>query len=270
MDQIRIGRFIANLRKEKNLTQLMVADKLGVTDRAVSKWENGRGLPDISLMVPLCELFEISVVELLNGERLAENDSSDTVENNVIDVLYEREKAIERRRSVEYICIVMFILLIVFAGIFGVMSAGTVISCIRGEGSSVYTWIYTRKAEIAAGFTVNEKYENAVKYIGFDGQDKTQAQKKWVENMTALSDEIEIECFEISEIFYDDYYPYGKYFIIVYDRKSDVRYVFDGLLTIQDKGIAFGGVYISSGNTDYRRQEIAAVIENALCTWNAG
>jgi transcriptional regulator with XRE-family HTH domain len=70
MNQEKIGKFICELRKEKNLTQKELADKLNITDRAVSKWENGRGLPDLSLLMPLCKELDISINELLSGERL--------------------------------------------------------------------------------------------------------------------------------------------------------------------------------------------------------
>lgn len=69
MDQIKIGKFIAACRKEKNLTQAQLAEKLRITDRAVSKWETGRGLPDASLMPDLCGMLGISVDELLGGEK---------------------------------------------------------------------------------------------------------------------------------------------------------------------------------------------------------
>ena len=75
MDQNKIGCFVASLRKEKNLTQAQLAQLVGVTDRAVSKWENGKSLPDYSALASLCKALDISVNELLCGERL-------TVENN--------------------------------------------------------------------------------------------------------------------------------------------------------------------------------------------
>ena len=70
MNQIRIGRFIAELRKEQNMTQLNLAEKLGVTDRAISKWENGKAMPDSSIMLELCKELKISVNELLSGEMI--------------------------------------------------------------------------------------------------------------------------------------------------------------------------------------------------------
>ncbi len=75
MDQIKIGLFIAELRKNKGLTQMQLATLVGVSDRAVSKWENGKSLPDYSVLVSLCKVLDINVNELLCGERL-------TVENN--------------------------------------------------------------------------------------------------------------------------------------------------------------------------------------------
>lgn len=75
MDQKKIGRFISELRKEQSITQLELANRLGVTDRAISKWENGRGLPDVSLFQPLCKELHVSVNELLQGER---NEIKDT------------------------------------------------------------------------------------------------------------------------------------------------------------------------------------------------
>lgn len=67
MDQIKIGRFIAECRKKKNLTQMQLAEKLNITDRAISKWENGKGMPDSSIMLDLCKELQISVNELLSG-----------------------------------------------------------------------------------------------------------------------------------------------------------------------------------------------------------
>jgi len=70
MNQANIGKFISELRKEKNMTQLELANKLGITDRAISKWENGRGMPDVSLLEPLCKELNISINELLTGKKI--------------------------------------------------------------------------------------------------------------------------------------------------------------------------------------------------------
>ncbi len=82
MDQQKVGEFISLLRKEKGLTQQELAEKLGVTDKAVSKWERGLGCPDISLLVPISEIFDVSINELLAGERRGELSSLDLNQAN--------------------------------------------------------------------------------------------------------------------------------------------------------------------------------------------
>ena len=83
MDQEKIGKFIQKLRKEKELTQQELANKLNVTDRAVSKWETGRGLPDLSIIKPLCEELDISINELLSGEKLNKKEYNEKLEENI-------------------------------------------------------------------------------------------------------------------------------------------------------------------------------------------
>ena len=68
MDQVKVGRFIAECRKNKNMTQAELAEKLNITDRAISKWETGKGMPDSSIMLEPCGKLDISVNELLSGE----------------------------------------------------------------------------------------------------------------------------------------------------------------------------------------------------------
>ncbi|MBR1386010.1 MAG: signal peptidase I [Bacilli bacterium] len=88
MNQEKIGKFIAKIRKEKNMTQQELADKLNVTDRAISKWERGKGTPDISLLIPLSKELNISVLELLSGNRITnENDA-------VINIIKQDNKKI--------------------------------------------------------------------------------------------------------------------------------------------------------------------------------
>ena len=70
MDQIKIGKFIASCRKEEGMTQAELAEKLGISDRAVSKWETGKSMPDSGIMLELCGFLKINVNELLSGERI--------------------------------------------------------------------------------------------------------------------------------------------------------------------------------------------------------
>ena len=91
MDQIKIGKFIAECRKKQNLTQFQLAEKLGITDRAVSKWENGRTMPDSSLMLDLCMILNISVNELLSGEVIGMENSNKKNEQLLLDMAKEVE-----------------------------------------------------------------------------------------------------------------------------------------------------------------------------------
>ena len=89
MDQEKIGRFIATCRKEQNLTQEQLAEKLGVSSKTVSRWENGNSFPDVSMLQPLCDLLNISVNELLLGEKIPEDNYRKKVEENTIRILEE-------------------------------------------------------------------------------------------------------------------------------------------------------------------------------------
>ncbi|MBE7086130.1 MAG: helix-turn-helix transcriptional regulator [Clostridiales bacterium] len=92
MDQLTIGKFIKALRKEQGWTQSELAEKLNVSDKTVSKWETGKGLPEVSLMMPLCRLLGISVNELLSGERLSETQYHQKAEENIMSLMEERKK----------------------------------------------------------------------------------------------------------------------------------------------------------------------------------
>ena len=89
MNQEIIGKFIAECRKEKNMTQQELADKLGVTDRAISHWENGRRLPDYSLLKELCDTLSISINELFSGEKISNEDYMKKAEENMNKLITE-------------------------------------------------------------------------------------------------------------------------------------------------------------------------------------
>ncbi len=91
MDQLKIGKFIAECRKQKQLTQLQLADKLGITDKAISKWERGIAMPDTSIMLELCDILCISVNELLNGEMINMENSNEKNEQLLLDMAKELE-----------------------------------------------------------------------------------------------------------------------------------------------------------------------------------
>ncbi len=91
MDQVKIGKFIAQCRKNKNLTQLQLAEKLNITDRAISKWETGKGIPDSSIMLELCNELGISVNELLSGEVIKVENYNEKAEENLLEMAKKEE-----------------------------------------------------------------------------------------------------------------------------------------------------------------------------------
>ena len=101
MEPTRIGRFIAERRKALELTQRQLAEQLSVSDKAVSKWETGRGLPDVLLMPPLCAVLGITVNDLLSGERVGEGDYRKKAEENMMELM--RENAENRQRLLQSI-----------------------------------------------------------------------------------------------------------------------------------------------------------------------
>ena len=91
MNQIKIGKFIAEFRKKNNLTQMQLAEKLNITDRAISKWENGKSMPDSSIMLELCNELKISVNELLSGEMIEMKDYNQIAEKNLLEMAKKEE-----------------------------------------------------------------------------------------------------------------------------------------------------------------------------------
>jgi transcriptional regulator with XRE-family HTH domain/SAM-dependent methyltransferase len=92
MDQVKIGRFIAAMRKQQNLTQCEFADKLGISNKTVSKWECGNGMPELSLMLPICQVLKINLNELFSGEKLTDADYKKKAEENMMKLVEEAEK----------------------------------------------------------------------------------------------------------------------------------------------------------------------------------
>ena len=92
MDQIQIGKFIAESRKSRNLTQRQLADALSISDKTISKWECGKGLPEVSLMLPLCAALDITVNDLLSGEKVSLIDYPKKAETNMMNLMKENEE----------------------------------------------------------------------------------------------------------------------------------------------------------------------------------
>ena len=119
MDQIKIGKFIAECRKKNNLTQMQLAEKLNITDRAISKWENGKAMPDSSIMLDLCNELKISVNELLSGEVIKMDSYNEKIEQNLIDMVKQKEESDRKMLRLEivvgYISSITFLILIFVA-----------------------------------------------------------------------------------------------------------------------------------------------------------
>lgn len=103
MDQVKIGKFIAQRRKLQNLTQLQLAEKLNITDRAVSKWETGKALPDTSLMLELCQILGITVTDLLSGEVITMEHYQEEMEKKLLELAKEKEAADKRLLQLELV-----------------------------------------------------------------------------------------------------------------------------------------------------------------------
>lgn len=101
MDQIKIGKFIAECRKRADLAQIQLAEKLGITDRAVSKWETGKSLPDSSIMLELCDILGITVNDLLSGEVVTMDSYNKNLENNLLEMIEQKQQADKRLLALE-------------------------------------------------------------------------------------------------------------------------------------------------------------------------
>lgn len=113
MDQIKIGKFIAEMRKEQNLTQIDLAEKLGISNKTISKWECGNGMPDYAVMEGLCEILQINVNELLSGERLPSKEYNKKAEENMMSLIQESSEGYKREKK-EWFLVVLGIAALLF------------------------------------------------------------------------------------------------------------------------------------------------------------
>lgn len=110
MDQEKTGRFIAQVRKEKHLTQQNLAERMNISDKTISKWENGKSMPDISYLNELCAILDITVSELLNGERIAETDYTAKTDETIIELMKDRKAEEQQRKGVFVTGVVLCVL----------------------------------------------------------------------------------------------------------------------------------------------------------------
>lgn len=137
MDQIKIGRFIAERRKMVGLTQMQLAEKLGITDRAVSKWETGKAMPDSSIMLELCQILEVTVNDLLSGEVVMMSDYNEKNEKILLEMVEQKEQADKRLLTLELV--IGFLSMFVFLSL-----------CVIAAYAEIQDWL--RIVLIAIGF----------------------------------------------------------------------------------------------------------------------
>lgn len=130
MEQQKIGKFIHDLRKENELTQKQLAERVGVSDKTISKWETGRGIPDTAIMNELCQVLEISINELLSGERLSVDTYNGKAEENMVNLLKDTEQQREKQKWSK-VNIILNLLWIVLLGF---------MICILGMGGPDILW----------------------------------------------------------------------------------------------------------------------------------
>ncbi|WP_051656578.1 helix-turn-helix domain-containing protein [Butyrivibrio sp. AE3004] len=124
LDQTKTGMFICDLRKEKGLTQKQLADEIGVSDKTISKWENGHGMPDTSIMPDLCRVLEININELLSGEHLTTENYNGKAEDNMVKLIKNSEDEKKKEQGRVIGTIIGLFLLVLFLYIIILVSSG--------------------------------------------------------------------------------------------------------------------------------------------------
>lgn len=117
MNQEKIGKFISECRKEKKMTQALLGERLGVTEKSVSNWENGRNMPDLSLFKPLCDELDITINDLLSGEKIDKENYQEKFEENIVNTIDYSTKKFNKYSRVISIILVIFGLFIALSAI---------------------------------------------------------------------------------------------------------------------------------------------------------
>lgn len=161
MNQDKIGKFILECRKAKKLTQSELAEKLGVTDKSISNWENGRNMPDLSLFKPLCEILDITINDLISGEKVTKDKYQAKLEENIISTIdYTNKKMSEKNNFIGIILIVFGIMIAITAmTIFPSESSwGSIYSVLGGIVSLIGISRFSKKLNYAKRLLINFGY----------------------------------------------------------------------------------------------------------------
>ena len=156
MDQVKIGKFIAMRRKKVDLTQAQLAEKLDITDRAVSKWETGRALPDSSIMLSLCDILKITVNDLLFGEVITMEQYNENVEKNLMELVKQKEESDKHLLKLEWVIGILSMIVLfvpIFIGALVPMEDGyRLIVVFSGFIPAFVGFFYSVKIEQVAGY----------------------------------------------------------------------------------------------------------------------
>lgn len=156
MNQAKVGRFIAECRKKNNLTQMQLAEKLNITDRAVSKWETGKAMPDSSIMLHLCEILKISVNDLLCGEIVTMNNYNENSEKILLEMVKQKEEADKRLLFIEILmgilCMVVFFALVLVASLVNLEEWLRILLIVIGFSPLLIACPFMLKIEQTAGY----------------------------------------------------------------------------------------------------------------------
>ena len=156
MNQIKIGKFIAQCRKKENLTQMQLAEKLNITDRAVSKWETGKALPDASLMLTLCEILKITVNDLLSGEIVTMESYHKEMEEKLIEMVRQKEENDKRMLALEWVIgilsVVVLLVPILIASYLPMEDWQRIVLCCSGVIPAFVGFFFAIKIEQVAGY----------------------------------------------------------------------------------------------------------------------
>ena len=180
MDLNKIGKFIADSRKEKNLTQEQLAEKLYITDRAVSKWERGLSLPDADKMLELCSILDINVNELLIGEKIDMKDNEKKTESLLLEMAKQEE--IKNKKIITSMWFIMIVSALFYVGIVTLacitLEEGIVLGTIIVLSTILVlaSFFYALKLEVDAGYYECNKCHH--KYV------PTYSQALWAPHMS--------------------------------------------------------------------------------------
>lgn len=242
MDQSKIGKFIAECRKDNKLTQEQLAEKLGVTSKSISRWENGKTMPDLSLMRPLCDILDITINELISGERIDKKEYQKKSEENIINTInYSNKKT--KFFKIFLGCLITIFLILVLMFVIDVRRMN------KNEEVVFSTWGFKYLPAINLN---DEEVEIAVKNFLVDKGDKES--KKYEDSKTFVS----MRVFLLEEIEKDKKYNLyawvleGKYYLeddeIKQDSGFSIPHKFvvekiDGVFKVTDYKIPRDGSY---------------------------